>query len=234
VDRAGAGRNPYTLVLTVSGVARAAGDVATLWQAGWEVRETPSAFREVTVPITEIARKRVAAGTPLTLTAAGTPMSFRDPRDMAAMVGLVSATNLDISDVRVQVWTGAAPWSWPSLPRLAPLAFGAAALLIALGLRSSWRPARAAMTAAAAAPMPAALPALAARETPPAATQPPVADAELVPVPVPVPVQVPVPTPLPAPSHESRVTAALRQVLTVGLAVATVLDETRPQRSRRC
>jgi hypothetical protein len=223
LQAAGSARNPYTLVLTVSGVARAAGDVASLWQAGWEVRESAVAHREVTVPIAEIARAGVAAGTHLTLSAASTPMSFRDPRDMAAMVGLVSATNFDISDVRVQVWSGAAPLAWPevSLSRTALLALAASWLLVVLGLKV-WQ--RSSQTAQARmVPMPKATVDVFLPDVPPPAAAPAVEDAPRVAAPQ---------ARQPPPSHQARITAALSELLTIGLSVRNVLDETRPPKPR--
>ena len=42
---AGVGSNPYTLVLTVSGVAKTTGDIYSKWQAGWEVLPWPVDYR---------------------------------------------------------------------------------------------------------------------------------------------------------------------------------------------
>ena len=58
---AGVGHNPYTLVFTVSGVAKAAGDVYAQWQAGWEVHESSIASRDVLLVIPAIARTGIAA-----------------------------------------------------------------------------------------------------------------------------------------------------------------------------
>jgi hypothetical protein len=51
LQQVGIGRNPYKMVLTVHGVARAAGDVRARWQAGWEVRESATATREVLMSV---------------------------------------------------------------------------------------------------------------------------------------------------------------------------------------
>jgi hypothetical protein len=135
---AGIGRNPYTLVLTVSGKARTAGDVRTHWQAGWEVRETPNATRELLMPVAALSSGSVSAGAPVTLTAAGGPVSFRGERHVAPMVNLVSASNLEIGAVTLQVWSGSPPAAWSQWP-VARAGTPAAALLLAAGGWFWWR-----------------------------------------------------------------------------------------------
>lgn len=133
--RAGVGHNPYTLVFTVSGAARAAGAVYAQWQAGWQWQESPIASRELLLAVPHIARTGLAAGEALTLTAASARVSFRGQRSVAPMLGLVQARNLDINEIQVQVWSGAAPqaWDWTPWTRAALLALGVACLLIGLG-----------------------------------------------------------------------------------------------------
>ena len=130
-QRAGVGQNPYTLVFTVSGVAKAAGEVQAQWQAGWEIQESPVASRELLMAVPRMARTGVTAGQPLTLTASSTRVSFRGERNVAPMLGLVQMRNLDISDVRLQVWSGEAAqaWSLPALPRGVLVAMGLACLV---------------------------------------------------------------------------------------------------------
>ena len=113
---AGVGRNPYTLVFTVRGVARAAGEVQAQWQAGWQVHESPSASREVVMVVPRIDSTAAAAGQALTLTASSPRVSFRGERSVAPMLGLVQMRNLDIHEVEVQVWSGTAPATWAVLP----------------------------------------------------------------------------------------------------------------------
>lgn len=113
---AGVGRNPYTLVFTVRGVARAAGEVQAQWQAGWQVHESPSASREVVMVVPRIDGTAATAGQALTLTASSPRVSFRGERSVAPMLGLVQMHNLDIHEVQVQVWSGTAPTAWAVLP----------------------------------------------------------------------------------------------------------------------
>jgi hypothetical protein len=226
----GSGHNPYTLVLTVDGVARVAGDVRTKWQAGWEVRESPTATREVLMAMDAVAPDRVMAGTPVTLTAVGTPVSFRGERDVAPMLNLVSASNLDIGEVQLQLWSGSPPLAWPGtgLPRSALLAVGAFCLLAWWGLRRP--PRRAAWTDSGVVATPSQIPST----LPPPLTLPP------MPMPLPLPEATtrqraitppPAATPLAAtPTPTTCVIAALQQVLTTGLAVNTELDPSRKGR----
>lgn len=115
---AGVGRNPYTLVFTVRGVARAAGAVQARWQAGWQVQESPTASREVVMVVPRIDSTAEIAGQVLTLTASSPRVSFRGERSVAPMLGLVQMRNLDIHEVQVQVWSGTAPTAWDALPWL--------------------------------------------------------------------------------------------------------------------
>jgi hypothetical protein len=213
-QRAGVGNNPYVLVFTVSGVARAAGEVYAHWQAGWDIHESPIASRELLMKVAPITRTGLAAGQALTLSASSARVSFRGERSVAPMLGLVQMRNLDINDVQVQVWSGAAPpVAWASIPRSssALLALAATCLLVGLGARYC-RPAEREPVLQGGR-MREQHCALATIECSPAADEHD-APAE------------------PAPSHESRVIAALHQVLTVGLTVPTVLDEARMQRRR--
>jgi hypothetical protein len=223
---AGVGRNPYTLVLTASGSALAAGDVRTHWHAGWEVRESPTASRELLMPLAALSSGTVAAGTPLTLTAVSGPVSFRGEREVAPMLNLVRAQNFDLQNVRVAVWSGSAPWAGPRWPSLA-LALTLLAAWLALGRRDPRAAAAPIATTpvrplsgsgeAAGAPADIDLDALsilpsAAPDAPSAASAMPQA---------------------PAASTSSRVIDALRDVLTAGLAVPTQFDVTRRGKRRQ-
>lgn len=140
-QRAGAGHNPYTLVFTVNGAARAAGEVFATWQTGWEVQESPEAIREVLMAVPGIASTVVSAGQPVTLTASSERVSFKGERMVAPKLGLVHMHNLDIHDVQVQLWSGAAPMAWPvlPLPHLALLLAGFACLLLGMVFHSGRR-----------------------------------------------------------------------------------------------
>jgi hypothetical protein len=216
-QQAGAGRNPYTLVVTITGMAKTAGDVGTRWQSGWEVRESALATREVLMPLAGLSSGRVAAGAPVSLTAIGNPVSFRGERQVAPMLSLVDAHNLDISDVHLQVWSGSAPLvAWPALsaPRPALLVVGALCVLLWFLLKGGTRPS-ARPAAAVSRRLPTNAPPLPVRAV----------NADRL-----TPAVVAAPAAVPPPNQALRVVAALRDVLTMGLAVPTEYDTTRRPR----
>jgi hypothetical protein len=222
LQKVGAGRNPYKLVLTVSGVARATGEIGARWQAGWEVRESPVASREVLMSLNAQQAGGTTAGAPVTLTAIGTPVTFRGERQVAPLLNLVSATNLDINDVHLQVWSGSAPWvAWPgpAAPQPALLGLGTLCLLMWFFLRRTASPLPAPLAVASRLP-PADLQAL--LEHPGRADRP-----DETPAPA-----APAAGAMPS-THASRVVTALRDVLVTGLAVPTELDGKRRLRGRR-
>ncbi len=218
LQQVGVGRNPYTMVLTVNGVARTAGNSGARWQAGWEVRESPVATREVLMVVGAQAERETAAGAPVTLTAVSTPVSFRGDRQVSPMLNLVHADNLDIHDVHLQIWSGSAPLmaGWPSLapPRPPLLALGVLCLLMGFFLRGT-------------AHAPAAPRALNSR-LPPAEVEDMVERPASTDRPA-----VALPIAAPAPQNQSsRVVDALRDVLLRGLAVPTELDDRHRRRAR--
>jgi hypothetical protein len=213
LQQVGIGRNPYKMVLTVHGVARAAGDVRARWQAGWEVRESATATREVLMSVGTQHEGRAHAGAPVTLTAVSAPLTFRGERQVSPLLNLVHAHNLDISAVHLQVWSGSAPWvTWPALsaPRPALLGLGALCLLMCFFLRRT----------ATLAPAP--------------ISRLPQADLQSLLEHAPEAPSAPAPRPVPpAPQNpSSRVVNALRDVLLRGLAVPTEFDD-RQRRSPR-
>jgi hypothetical protein len=230
LQQVGTGRNPYTLVLTVSGHALTAGEIRSNWQAGWEVRESPVATREVLMSVTGIARDGATAGAPVTLTAVGSPVSFRGERYVAPMLNLVNAHNLDITDVDLQVWSGSAPLAWTDAALSRPGLVGVGMLC----LLAWWRLGRFARRVTPAVSDTA--------MTPAPAPQLPLSDLDLAKMlehrpaaPTAAPA-VPAPAPAPAAAPRdpaARVVAALHDVLTMGLAVHTELDTSRTRRRRK-
>jgi hypothetical protein len=107
-----AGRNPYTIALAVTGHALADGDVGSMWQVGWELRGADGGKAKRLGVLPRIARIGARAGEPLTISAAGAPVSFKENRDAAVSVGFAYARNLSISGVTVQLWSGVPEAGW--------------------------------------------------------------------------------------------------------------------------
>jgi hypothetical protein len=125
------GHNPYTVVLRVSGVAVADGDVSSLWRAGWEFAVSDGGTQEQASAVGGIARLAAQGGQPLVLEAAAAPVSFKNEREVTPYVGLVQVRNFVIRDVRVQVWQGVAPARWREIALSAP-ALGVGLVMLAL------------------------------------------------------------------------------------------------------
>lgn len=230
-QRAGVGHNPYTLVFTISGTAKAAGDVVAQWQAGWHIQESSVASRQLVIPLPRETRTGVSAGQPLTLTTSSTRVSFRGERNVAPMLGLVQMRNMDISGVNLQVWSGEAAqaWSLPALPRGVLVAVGLACLLLAVRFGFG----RTAAPAQATQPRSSRLPVTDIVSRPVTVAGAVAVDVAAPIAPLALPARAaPAELPAAAPSQQARVFAALQHVLTVGLAVPTVLDHKRIQRRR--
>lgn len=221
----GLGRNPYKLVLTIHGVAPAAGDVRTHWQAGWEVQESPTTVRNVMMPMAALSSGSVKAGTPLTLTVVGAPVTFRSERQVAPMLNLVDARNFEIHGASLALWSGAAPWVWPEMSsqRWALLLIGALCAGAWFALRRAPRPLTATTSS------------VHSTTLPPLTTLSPEIELEALLEyrgPAPAVLALAPATPVRA-NHAARVVAALHDVLSAGLAVPTVLDDTRIRKPRR-
>jgi len=116
-QRAGDGHNPYTLVFTVDGMAQAAGEVLAQWQIGWEIQEeSPAERREVVMEVPGLVSTAMHEQQTVTFTASSGPLSFRGERTVAPKLGLVHLRNLEVTGVRLQVWSGIAPLAWPTMP----------------------------------------------------------------------------------------------------------------------
>jgi hypothetical protein len=103
--------SPFTVVVTITGTARADGDVATMWQAGWKLED--GSTRSTAFP--GLSRNGVKAGERVVMTKAATPTSFKSDRTVMPVLSFVRASNVDIDGVRVQVWSGmgrTSPLQW--------------------------------------------------------------------------------------------------------------------------
>ena len=123
--------NPYTLVVKVEGTAVADGDVVTVWQTGWAL-EGSTRFNRLPA----IGATGAKAGMPFSGEATAGPTSFKEDASYSPVLGLVTASNVKIQSVKVEVWSGIGKTSWSQkLFAGAPLLTG----LIFLGLAIWWR-----------------------------------------------------------------------------------------------
>ncbi len=106
--------NPYTIVVTLSAVAKEDGAAATLWDAGWALQSENGNQTRLNV-LGGLAKSDAKAGEAFTVTAAATPASFKEDRKVGVVLGLVNARNADIKGVHLQVWSGMAPISFLDL-----------------------------------------------------------------------------------------------------------------------
>jgi hypothetical protein len=103
--------NPYTIVVSVEGTAKAAGDVVTTWKSGWKVDTGAS----TTTLMHGLSAFDVKAGEHVTMTAAAAPSRFDRDKTVSPMLSLVDAKNVAIGHVQVQVWSGVGEASWLQL-----------------------------------------------------------------------------------------------------------------------
>ena len=94
--------NPYTMVVSVEGTAKAAGDVVTTWKSGWRLADgvTQAGL------MTGLSKFDVKAGERVTMTAAAAPSRFERDKNVMPVLSLVDAKNVSIDHVQVQVWSG--------------------------------------------------------------------------------------------------------------------------------
>ncbi len=103
--------NPYTVVVTITGAAKADGPATTLWNAGWNIySENGDQMRMTVLP--GLAKTEAKAGETFSVTAPAAPSSFKEDRKVGAALSLVNVRNMELKSVRVQVWSGMAPTSF--------------------------------------------------------------------------------------------------------------------------
>ena len=124
--------NPYTIVVSVEGTAKAAGDVVTTWKAGWRYEDNSNRV----ALMNGLSAFDVKAGERVTMTAAAMPSRFDRDKNVSPMLSLVDAKNVTLGHVQVQVWSGLGESSW--LQILAAwrfLIFGVVVLVVVLVFR---------------------------------------------------------------------------------------------------
>ena len=121
-------KNPYTIVVTVEGTARADGEVSMLWNAGWSVGGI-----EKLQPAMGGALRNVKAGEHVVVRRASPPSQFEVDKEAAPAVSLMRVENLDIQRVDMELWSGFAKMGWMDWLRSMPvLAFGVVMLVVAV------------------------------------------------------------------------------------------------------
>jgi hypothetical protein len=124
--------NPYTIVVTLTGTAKADGDALTMWQAGWRLDASERRF----TALSGLSKLGAKAGERFTVTAASAPSRFKDDRQVAVALGLVNARNVEINTVDVELWSGISNPSW--LETLGAFSYLLVALVLA-ALYWFWR-----------------------------------------------------------------------------------------------
>jgi hypothetical protein len=94
--------NPYTLVVSIDGTAKADGDIATMWRAGWKLDDGSSKQQ----PFPGLSKIGVKAGERVTMTRAAPPFRFDKDKTVVPMLSLVRADNVVIDHIQVQLWSG--------------------------------------------------------------------------------------------------------------------------------
>ncbi len=102
--------NPYRMVVTVTGSAINDGDAISLWTAGWMKDGTTRA-----TPMAGLSTQGVKAGQSFMVTAAANPTTFKESQQLFATLGMAKTTNMTITAVHVQIWSGVASASFTQI-----------------------------------------------------------------------------------------------------------------------
>ena len=100
--KADSAANPYTLVVTLTGKARADGDVTTLWQSGWLMDDGVKKLQA----FPGLSKSGVKAGERLVMTKASLPSRFTESKEVSPVLGLANAKNFEFESVKAQLWSG--------------------------------------------------------------------------------------------------------------------------------
>ena len=103
---AGSSGGPYTLVVKVLGSALDRTDLGARWQLSWNGQ--PGAIPAMDLP-------DARPGLPMQIAVASEPMDFKVDREVVPSLRLLSAKNLRIERVRIEVWSGVGEESWLDL-----------------------------------------------------------------------------------------------------------------------
>lgn len=95
-------KSPYTMVVSVTGTAREAGNVLTTWKSGWQLDGGAAKINLMS----SLSAFEVKAGERVTMTAAAPAARFDRDKNVVPLLSLVEAKNVTIDSVQVQVWSG--------------------------------------------------------------------------------------------------------------------------------
>ncbi len=97
--------NPYLMVLKIGGEVIADGPVQSQWLFSWN-RPTPNGDVRSAVAGFPAVEAQGKAGQYLRLVAVSNPTSFKEDLQTIPSVGFLGATNVKITSVQVELWTG--------------------------------------------------------------------------------------------------------------------------------
>ena len=100
--------SPYTLVVQLTGQAKAAGNVITTWKSGWRMENGVTR----TSLMQGLSAFDVKTGERVVLTAATAPVRLDRDKTLTPVLSLVDAQNVTLTGMRVQLWSGLAGSSW--------------------------------------------------------------------------------------------------------------------------
>lgn len=95
--------NPYRMVIKVNGKALANGTVSTRWQPMWGNRGPLMGT---------LTLKDAKAGQPVKLEGVSPPVNFNSPQPAVPMLQFMDASNIQISGMTVEIWSGLGKNTW--------------------------------------------------------------------------------------------------------------------------
>lgn len=108
---AGKDTGPYTMVVTLKGRAKTAGDVSTMWNSGWDFSDDSA--RVTAFP--GLSKLAVKAGEQVVMVKATAPIRFKESRAVRPVLELVRTDNFEFESISVQIWSGVGGSSWQDI-----------------------------------------------------------------------------------------------------------------------
>jgi hypothetical protein len=95
-------KNPYTLVVIVTGKAVRDGDVITSWHSGWKLEDGVAKFQ----PFAGVMQTGVKAGQRVVITKAAPANRTDENKPAHPVLSLVRSENFEFESMKVQLWSG--------------------------------------------------------------------------------------------------------------------------------